>query len=149
MTFHQIDATTGALPGGFDLVYSSLFLHHLSDDEAAAFLKRLGGAGRAVLVQDLLRTRLGYLLALVAGRVLTRSPVVKEDGPRSVKAAFSLDEVRDLTSKLGHEGCSGGTLLAGAVCPVLGGFVNRMSESMLTLRAMGTARPTGNPFGMW
>ncbi len=103
VAFHQVDATQGALPGGFDLVYSSLFLHHLSEDEAAGFLKRLADAGRAVLVQDLMRTRLGYLLALAAGRVLTRSPMVRVDGPRSVRAAFSLEEVRALASKAGME----------------------------------------------
>ena len=104
VAFHLVDAITEALPGGFDLVYSSLFLHHLSDDEAAGFLRRLAGAGRAVLVQDLLRTRLGLFLALAAGHVLTRSPVVMTDGPRSVRAAFSLEEVRDLASRAALRG---------------------------------------------
>jgi 2-polyprenyl-3-methyl-5-hydroxy-6-metoxy-1,4-benzoquinol methylase len=104
VAFHQVDATKGSRPGRFDLVYSSLFLHHLSDEEAAGFLKKLAGLGRAVLVHDLLRSRLGYLLALFAGRVLTRSPVVRVDGPRSVRAAFSLGEVRDLASRAGMKG---------------------------------------------
>jgi 2-polyprenyl-3-methyl-5-hydroxy-6-metoxy-1,4-benzoquinol methylase len=99
VAFHQVDVTRGTLRGDFDLVYSSLFLHHLSDEGAAGFLKGLTRLGRAVLVHDLLRTRLGYLLAFLAGRVLTRSPVVRVDGPRSVRAAFSLEEVRDLASR--------------------------------------------------
>jgi 2-polyprenyl-3-methyl-5-hydroxy-6-metoxy-1,4-benzoquinol methylase len=103
-TFHRVDAVAESLPGGFDFVYSSLFLHHLSNDEAAQFLRRLSRVGTAVLVQDLLRTRLGYLLAVMAGRLLTRSPIVMEDGPRSVRAAFSLDEVRDLASRAAMNG---------------------------------------------
>lgn len=106
VAFHQVDVTVDPLPGGFDLVYSSLFLHHLSDRGAVEFLNGLAGAGKAVLVHDLLRTRLGYFLALTASRVLTRSPVVSVDAPRSVGAAFSLDEVRALVSRAAIKGAS-------------------------------------------
>jgi 2-polyprenyl-3-methyl-5-hydroxy-6-metoxy-1,4-benzoquinol methylase len=101
VTFFEQDATDGWLPGGFDLVCSSLFLHHLSDVQAVAFLRRLRAAGKAIMVQDLLRTRLGYFLALSTTKVLTRSPVVHVDGPRSVRAAFSIPEVAELASSAG------------------------------------------------
>jgi 2-polyprenyl-3-methyl-5-hydroxy-6-metoxy-1,4-benzoquinol methylase len=99
--FFQHDAGNGALPGEFDLVCSSLFLHHLSHADAVALLGRLNAAGKTIFVQDLLRSRLGYLMAVATTRVITRSPVVHADGPRSVKAAFSLGEVREMARAAG------------------------------------------------
>jgi 2-polyprenyl-3-methyl-5-hydroxy-6-metoxy-1,4-benzoquinol methylase len=99
--FFQHDATAGNLPSGYDLVYSSLFLHHLSDEEAPVLLSNMGRAGRAVVVQDLLRTRLGYLMATTAVKLLTRSRVVWTDGPRSVRAAFSLREMQAMCRRAG------------------------------------------------
>lgn len=104
VTFFQLDAVRDKLPGGFDLVCSSLFLHHLSDQEAQAFLASLARAGKAVLVQDLRRSRLGYLLAAATVRTLTRSRVVRTDGVRSVLAAFSLEEAVGLARNAGLEG---------------------------------------------
>jgi 2-polyprenyl-3-methyl-5-hydroxy-6-metoxy-1,4-benzoquinol methylase len=104
--FFRHDAGEGELPGGFDLVCSSLFLHHLSEEGAVAFLGRLNAAGRIIFVQDLLRTRLGYLMAVATTKVITRSPVVHVDGPRSVRAAFSLSEARELARAAGVEGPS-------------------------------------------
>lgn len=99
--FFQHDALDGPPPGEHDLVCSSLFLHHLSDQEAAGFLLTLESAGKAVLVQDLLRTRLGYVMALTTTRVVTRSGVVHVDGPRSVRAAFSMREVHEMAVRVG------------------------------------------------
>lgn len=104
VTFLRLDAVHDELPGGFDLVCSSLFLHHLSNGEAASFLARLARAGRALLVQDLRRTRTGYLLAAATVRTVTRSRVVRADGVRSVQAAFSLPEVARLTREADLEG---------------------------------------------
>jgi 2-polyprenyl-3-methyl-5-hydroxy-6-metoxy-1,4-benzoquinol methylase len=86
----------------FDIVYCTLLLHHFSDDSAVrilAAMQRL--ARRAVLVDDLQRTRLGWWLATAGCRVLSRSPVVHFDGPQSVRAAFSCDEAMDLARKAG------------------------------------------------
>ena len=54
----------------------------------------MAAAGNGVLVQDLLRGTLGYVLAWSGLRLLSRSEVAHVDGPRSVRAAFSLPEVR-------------------------------------------------------
>ncbi len=104
--FFQHDAVSGELPSGFDLICSSLFLHHLSQEEARAFLARLAKAGRGILVQDLLRTRLGYVMAEATVRVVTRSGVVRVDGPLSVRAAFTIHEARDLARDAGLTGAT-------------------------------------------
>jgi 2-polyprenyl-3-methyl-5-hydroxy-6-metoxy-1,4-benzoquinol methylase len=101
VNFFQLDAINTDLPGGFDLVSTSLFLHHLEDYTAVGFLRKMASAGRAALVQDLLRIRFGYLLALVTVRSVTRSPVVHSDGLRSVRAAFSFSEVVGLAERAG------------------------------------------------
>ncbi len=98
------DVLAEGLPGGYDLVCSSLFHHHLSNEDAVKFLRAMADAGHAVLVQDLLRGTMGYVLAWSALRLLSRSDVAREDGPRSVRAAFSLSEVRTMAVEAGLAG---------------------------------------------
>lgn len=96
-------------PGGvgeeeYDGVMNALFLHHLDEDDVVALLRSMARAlrrGGLLVVSDLLRTRLGYGLALVASRVVTRSYVVHTDALRSVRAAFSMDELRALADRAG------------------------------------------------
>lgn len=86
------------LPGRHDLVCCSLFLHHLEHADAVQLLRAMADAtDHVVLVQDLRRSRLGYVLAWAALRVLTTSDVARTDGPISVRAAFDLAEASALT----------------------------------------------------
>ena len=102
--FFARDVLAEGLPRGYDLVCSSLFHHHLSRGEAVELLRGMAAAGHGVLVQDLLRGTLGYLLAWWGLRLLSRSAVAHVDGPRSVRAAFSLPEVRDMAVEAGLAG---------------------------------------------
>ncbi|NNK61670.1 MAG: methyltransferase domain-containing protein [Gemmatimonadetes bacterium] len=95
------EAPDGLPQGPWDLVYASLFLHHLAEAEAQHFLTVLGRIARRVVVDDLRRTSMGLALATVAGHVLTRSPVVRVDGPRSVRAAFAPEEVEAMARRAG------------------------------------------------
>ncbi|MDM7952104.1 MAG: methyltransferase domain-containing protein [Cyanobium sp. CZS 25K] len=106
-TFFQADALKDPLPDGYDVILCSLFLHHLEDDAAVDLLRRMGRASRSlVLVNDLIRSPLGYGLAWVGCRLLSRSPIVHFDGPVSVQGAFQLPEVRALANRAGLEGAS-------------------------------------------
>jgi SAM-dependent methyltransferase len=103
--FFQHDALTGPLPDSYDVVTCSLFLHHLDDGQAVDLLARMARAGRRlVLVNDLRRGVVGYLLAQVGGRLLSASPVVHTDGPRSVAASFTPAEARELAGRAGLDG---------------------------------------------
>jgi hypothetical protein len=105
--FFVADALTGELPGGYDAVVCSLFLHHLTDEQAVGLLRRMAAAaGRLVLVNDLVRGRAGLLLARVATRLLSRSHVVHVDGPRSVEGAFTIAEARALADGGGLRGAT-------------------------------------------
>lgn len=95
--FEQGDVLTGRLEGGYDVVMSSLFLHHLDDSDAVRLLRTMAAAGPGLLIiDDLIRSPTGYLLALLGTRLLSRSRVVHVDGPRSVRSAFSTTEVAEL-----------------------------------------------------
>ena len=103
--FEQRDVLDAPLPRGHDLVLCSLFLHHLSGDEAVGLLRAMAESGaRVLLVQDLRRTRLGYVMAWLGLHLLTRSVVARRDGLVSVQAAFTLEEARALAREAGLAG---------------------------------------------
>ena len=103
--FFELDVRRDPLPAGYDVVVSSLFLHHMDTDEAPAFLAGMRrAAGRWVVVDDLVRSTGGLFLATLATRLLSRSPVVHADGPRSVRAAFTIPEVRRMAAAAGLAG---------------------------------------------
>lgn len=100
--FFACDALHDALPGGYDVVMSSLFLHHLDEEPATDLLRRMAeAAGRLVLVNDLVRSRSGLALAYLGTRLLSTSPVVHYDGPRSVEGAYTVEEVVHLAGQAG------------------------------------------------
>lgn len=101
----RLDVIREDLPPGYDVICCSLFLHHLDRTEAVELLQRMANAaGHALLVQDLRRTKLGYILAWVGLHALTRSDVARIDGLRSVRAAFSVAEARALCADAGLAG---------------------------------------------
>jgi 2-polyprenyl-3-methyl-5-hydroxy-6-metoxy-1,4-benzoquinol methylase len=87
-------------PKGYDVYMSTLFLHHLNEEQSVELLLRMAG-GRAFIVDDLRRTKFGFLIAKWGVRFLTRSPVVWNDAPVSVQNAYTLDEVRGLLQQAG------------------------------------------------
>jgi 2-polyprenyl-3-methyl-5-hydroxy-6-metoxy-1,4-benzoquinol methylase len=105
--FFVHDALMNPLPEGYDVVTCSLFLHHLDNVEAEGMLRTMGAAARKLVVaSDLVRNRWAYLMAVVACRVLTRSPIVRVDGPLSVAAAFTVAEARALAERAGLSGAT-------------------------------------------
>ena len=100
--FMCTNALTDELPRDFDVVMCSLFLHHLSNEDAAKLLQRMASATRCLgLVSDLRRSSYGLFLAYAASRLLSRSPVVHVDAVRSVRAAFTMDELGRLADEAG------------------------------------------------
>lgn len=105
--FFVHDALRDRLPGDFDVATCSLFLHHLSEDEAVALLTNMEGAARhLVLVNDLWRSRLSYCGVWLACHLLSRSPVVRFDGPASVRSAFTPTEALALAERAGLSGAT-------------------------------------------
>lgn len=107
VVFFTHDLLREPLPDGFDVITCSLFLHHLDEPEAVRLLAEIGRvASKLVLVNDLTRGPVSYLLVRLACHVLSRSPVVHFDGPASVRAAFTPQEVRNLAEQAGLAGAT-------------------------------------------
>lgn len=96
-----------SLSSSYDIVLSTLFLHHLEEFQALELLTRMRSAATlAVLVDDLRPTQWGYWMAVGACRLLTRSAVVHFDGPVSVQAAYTPAEARALAERAGMVGAT-------------------------------------------
>lgn len=105
--FSRLDVLADELPKNYDVLMSTLFFHHLAEDQAALLLSRMAEATRqAVVIDDLLRSRYAYGLAWLACHTLTSSPIVRFDGPVSVRAAFTVDEFRDLCGRAEMRGAT-------------------------------------------
>ncbi len=102
---HQVDVTREPLPRQADVVVCSLFLHHFSGEQVIEILRQFATAAeQLVLVEDLIRSHVGYALCGLGVQLLTRSRVVHYDGLQSVRAAFTLPEMQQLLDASGFRG---------------------------------------------
>lgn len=102
VAFEVHDLFTDPLPRDCDLITCSLFLHHLSEPQAEAVLRRAADVARiGLVINDLRRSPTGLLLAHVVSRIVSRSPVVHFDAPQSVRAAYTINEVSMLANRAG------------------------------------------------
>jgi 2-polyprenyl-3-methyl-5-hydroxy-6-metoxy-1,4-benzoquinol methylase len=102
-------APDGLPEGEFEVVTSSLFLHHLGRGDVVATLREMGrrtSDGGCVVVSDLRRSWVGYAVAWVMCRVLSRSAMVHHDGPVSVRAAWTAAEMRAMAAEAGLAGAT-------------------------------------------
>ena len=107
VSFFLQDVLAGPALPGYDAVTCSLFLHHLDETQAVAYLRWAAAtAAHQVLVNDLERSAPGWALAHLAVHVLTTSDVVQVDGPRSVECAFTRAEAVALAERAGLHGAT-------------------------------------------
>ena len=93
----QHDCLNSPLPGCFDVVTCSLFMHHLDDHQVVRLLQAMQSASdQAIVVSDLERSRMNLALIQVASRLLTRSHVVHTDSALSVRAAYTEEEFKKI-----------------------------------------------------
>jgi ubiquinone/menaquinone biosynthesis C-methylase UbiE len=97
------DARALSLPDdSFDIVLCSLTLHHFPADEAIMILREMDRVSRyGFILNDLRRSRLGYIAAWIASRLTTRNRLTRNDAPLSVKRAFTTDELQQLLREAG------------------------------------------------
>jgi 2-polyprenyl-3-methyl-5-hydroxy-6-metoxy-1,4-benzoquinol methylase len=99
-SFFVADVLADSLPDRFDIIVSSLFLHHLDTADAETLLARLAASRRRLLlISDLLRTPLGYGLAWALTRLLSRLQIVHIYGLLSVRGAFQMHEVAVMAAR--------------------------------------------------
>lgn len=88
--------------GSFDFVFTSLFLHHFQDDEIVDLLRSFRRiARRAVLISDLERHLISYCFLPATRWLYGWHSLTVHDGPISVRAAFTSNELRDLAAGAG------------------------------------------------
>lgn len=105
--FFRLDAIRDTLPGDYDVVMCSLFMHHLGEDEVVEVLYKMRSAARRmVLVSDLRRSRLGLAMAFAASRLFSRSRIVRTDAILSVRAAFTTREFAAMAHEAGLDGAT-------------------------------------------
>lgn len=85
-----------------DIATCSLMLHHLGPSDAITMLGEMCRvARRAVLVNDLVRSRFGLAAAWLLSLVATHNPLSRNDAPLSVRRAYTKEEMRALAERAG------------------------------------------------
>jgi len=105
ITIARYDARAVPLPDNtFDIVLCSLSLHHLGPDDAVAVLREMDRLARVgFILNDLRRSRPGYVAAWLAARLTTRNRLTRNDAPLSVRRAYTPRELRELLRRAGIE----------------------------------------------
>jgi ubiquinone/menaquinone biosynthesis C-methylase UbiE len=89
----------------YDVVHSSLVLHHHDEAQAQALLREMARVARsAVIVNDLDRGWLWWIGAWLLGHLATTNSYTRHDAPLSVKRAYRPDEMSAIARSVGlHE----------------------------------------------
>ena len=80
----------------FDVAGSSLLVHHLSPDQVRAGVREWLRVCRTAVVLNDLRRSWAHLALVYAGFPLYASRLTRNDGPASVRQAYTVEELRDL-----------------------------------------------------
>ncbi|HEY7526950.1 MAG TPA: methyltransferase domain-containing protein [Candidatus Limnocylindria bacterium] len=101
--FLEADVTALPLPdGAVDVVHASLLLHHLEPPAVVSAFREMRRVAReAVVVNDLRRGRLAYLLAVAPVMAFARGRYTRVDGPASARRAYTLHELDALAAEAG------------------------------------------------
>lgn len=99
----QGDALNLPYPDGqFDIVTNSLFLHHLTNEEAVRLLQEMARMCRlGFIVSDLKRSRMTWLGTFLLGKLTGKGPVFQHDGPVSVQRSFTRQDIEVLSLRSG------------------------------------------------
>lgn len=98
VTFRRASTTDLVAEGArFELVVCNHVLHHLAPGLIHPFLEELGTlATRRVLVSDIERSRLGYLLFSLGTALPFRNSYIRTDGLVSIRRSFTAPELREI-----------------------------------------------------
>ncbi|MEO8962309.1 MAG: methyltransferase domain-containing protein [Ginsengibacter sp.] len=85
-----------------DVIFSSLFCHHFSEEELVTMLRWMeANSLRGFFINDLHRHPIAYYFIKLATKVFSKSRLVKNDAPVSVLRGFKKKEWKDLLQKAG------------------------------------------------
>lgn len=85
-----------------DIIHAALFLHHFNEQEIKKLLHEfLRVAKRGIIINDLQRSYLALAGIKILTTILSKSEMVKNDGPLSVKRGFIKSELINLLTEAG------------------------------------------------
>jgi len=103
--FKKINADAFSLPfknNSCDIIHSALFLHHFTEEQIQILLKEfLRIARKGIIINDLQRSRFALLGIKILTVLFSKSEMVKNDGPLSVKRGFTRQEILKLLADVG------------------------------------------------
>ncbi|MEP0265124.1 methyltransferase domain-containing protein [Dokdonia sp.] len=86
---------------GCDIVICTLTLHHFKDQEILRFMKQFVKLAQvAVIINDLHRSKIAYLLFRLFSRIFIKSHVAKNDGLVSIASGFRKEELKIFAQQL-------------------------------------------------
>ncbi|MFN3872744.1 MAG: methyltransferase domain-containing protein [Ignavibacterium sp.] len=104
-TSEKINSDAFELPfkdNSCDIVHLSLFLHHFTEDEIKKLLiEFLKIAKKGIIINDLQRSYLALIGIKLLTTLFSKSEMVKNDAPLSVKRGFSKSELIKILSDAG------------------------------------------------
>ena len=84
----------------FDLAISSMFMHHLGEDEAPVLLRNMARVSKiGLVVNDLERHPFAWLGIRLLGQLTGKSAMFMNDAPLSVLKGFSYQDMKRLCEK--------------------------------------------------
>jgi 2-polyprenyl-3-methyl-5-hydroxy-6-metoxy-1,4-benzoquinol methylase len=90
-----------------DVVIGTLFFHHFSREELTDFFSSLRRhVSLALIINDIHRHPLAFHSIRILTRLFSRSSMVKNDAPLSVRRSFSKRELQDILSSAGYRDVS-------------------------------------------
>jgi ubiquinone/menaquinone biosynthesis C-methylase UbiE len=90
--------------GTFDIAHTSMVVHHLDRDDAIAFIRELRRVSRlGVVVNDLARSWPNWLGGWLITHSIAASRYTRNDGPLSVRRAWTHREMNELIRRAGLE----------------------------------------------
>ncbi len=89
-----------------DVIHCSLFLHHLTNEEIISLFKFCKSNQCIILANDLHRHWLAYYSIKILTSIFSKSYLVKNDAPLSVKRGFKKSELVSLLKKAGFSNYS-------------------------------------------
>lgn len=86
----------------FDIVLCTLFTHHFKDDDLAKIFNQFQKqASLGVVINDLHRHPIAYFAIRLLTQFFSKSPMVKYDGPLSVRRAFRKADWHNILQQAG------------------------------------------------
>jgi len=90
---HQEVPNIKEIGSSFDVIITTLTAHHMSNQEFVSFLKEAKGIAQTIVVNDLHRHWLAYLLYGMVAPIRYRNRLITHDGLLSIRRSFTKKEI--------------------------------------------------------